>query len=65
MLKTMQKNSKIAFKELSNSSIEQRFLTIINISELIKKNSSSILDANELDLKKQKKKISLGHFSID
>ena len=31
------KNSKIAFKELSNSSIDQRNSAIINISELIKK----------------------------
>ena len=55
-VETLQKNSKIAFKELSNSSIEQRNSMIINISELIKKNSSSILDANELDLKKVKEK---------
>ena len=56
------KNSKIAFKELSNSSIEQRNSAIINISELIKKNSSSILDANELDLKKAKEKNISGSF---
>ena len=56
------KNSKIAFKELSNSSIDQRNSAIINISELIKKNSSSILDANELDLKKAKEKNITGSF---
>ena len=54
--------SKVAFRSLSNSKIDQRNAAILNISKLIKKNLASILDANKLDLKKAKEKNISGSF---